>query len=371
MLVFLVAGAILMVFIAVYTYWRVGKLISFYGGDITRRSSRVLRLAAGGVIGVLCFNVWSTSAVILLHLLAAFIVLDIAAVVIRRLFKNQKDKKGYLALRKIYGSGVLPVCFLLGILVSGYSNMSQLTITEYQVTSDKVSGDYKVVLMTDIHYDTIQSPDILQNKIEEINAQNADLVLLGGDIVEEDTSKESMEEAFRVLGSIDSTFGTYYVYGNHDKQPYSENKTFTEEELNAAIEENGIHILKDAYVELGDELILAGRDDAAWSNSSGRASSAELLAGVDRDKYIIMLDHQPVDAEENSEQGVDLQMSGHTHGGQIWPVGYLSELTGVLNYGEYQRGDCTVIVSSGVAGWGYSIRTEEQCEYVVVGIGHP
>lgn len=80
------------------------------------------------------------------------------------------------------------------------------------------------------------------------------------------------------------------------------------------------------------------------------------------------MDHQPVEAEEDNAQGIDLALSGHTHAGQIWPVGHLSELGGVLNYGEYQEGDCKVIVSSGFTGWGYSVRTEGHCEYVVVNV---
>ena len=79
-----------------------------------------------------------------------------------------------------------------------------------------------------------------------------------------------------------------------------------------------------------------------------------------------MADHQPIEAKENSGQGVDLLLSGHTHGGQIWPTGILSELMGTLNYGAYKQDGCTVIVSSGTAGWAYSIRTGAHCEYVVV-----
>ena len=73
-----------------------------------------------------------------------------------------------------------------------------------------------------------------------------------------------------------------------------------------------------------------------------------------------------VEELKNDAQGVDLDVSGHTHAGQIWPVGWLSELTGVLNYGEYQSGDCKVIVSSGFTGWGYPLRTEGHCEYVII-----
>ena len=117
---------------------------------------------------------------------------------------------------------------------------------------------------------TIQSPDILKNKIEEINALNPDVIVLGGDIVEEGTSKASMQEVFRVLGGLKSTYGTYYVYGNHDRQLYadvtSHSRKYTEQELVQAIETNSITILCDDWVPVGDELILAGREDASYTS---------------------------------------------------------------------------------------------------------
>lgn len=246
--------------------------------------------------------------------------------------------------------------------------MNHVLKTEYLLETEKNLGNYKVVLITDTHYGTIQDTEVLKNKIEEINMQNPDIVVLGGDIVEEGTSKEQMQEVFQVLGGITNHYGIYYVYGNHDRQPYTQNRSFTNEELEHAITENGIVILEDDYVEIRDDLVIAGRGDAAWGNVSGRASTEEILDGIDREKYIILADHQPVEAEENSEQGVDLEISGHTHAGQVWPVGILSELAGILNYGEYQEGACKVIVSSGFTGWGYPIRTEEHCEYVVINI---
>ncbi|MFR5087844.1 MAG: hypothetical protein ACLTDT_09920 [Clostridium sp.] len=72
--------------------------------------------------------------------------------------------------------------------------------------------------------------------------------------------------------------------------------------------------------------------------------------------------------EENAQAGVDLELSGHTHAGQIWPIGHFTEMAGQLNYGLYQRGSCKVIVSSGEAGWGYSMRTQEHCEYVMINL---
>ena len=90
------------------------------------------------------------------------------------------------------------------------------------------------------------------------------------------------------------------------------------------------------------------------------------MQDIPSDAYVVLLDHQPVQSEENARQGVDLQLSGHTHAGQLIPIGYINALTGALNYGEYERGGCKVIVSSGMAGWGFPFRTQEKCEYVVI-----
>ena len=169
----------------------------------------------------------------------------------------------------------------------------------------------------------------MDRAVEELNKEGLDIVILGGDIVEEDTTKEEMQQAFQVLGGIETSKGIYYVYGNHDRQPYTDHRSYTDEELKEAAEENHITILEDSYVEINEELILAGRGDAMWGNSSGRKSMEELLQGVDRNHYIITADHQPIQAEENVAQGVDLEVSGHTHAGQIWPVGGLSQLTGI------------------------------------------
>jgi hypothetical protein len=173
-----------------------------------------------------------------------------------------------------------------------------------------------------------------------------------------------MQEVFQLFSELSSRYGTYYVYGNHDCQPYSSQPFYTEEELTQTIQNNGITILEDDYMEIGDDLILAGRADAGWGNSSGRASVETILKDVDMDKYVIVADHQPIEAAENDAQNVDLQISGHTHAGQLWPIGLIMELSGDYNYGLYKSGNCDVIVSSGFTGWGYPIRTEEHCEYV-------
>ena len=367
---------VLLVFIfclsAVYIYRKSGSLISFYGGNPQTRKGRIIRAGVALIVGVICANMRHTSAMVVLHLVFLFLIQDLAAGLLRLLFRRGKECKFYQLLHKIYHCGLVPVFFFVPVLIFGFANMWHVQEKEYSVSTVKEIENYRIAFVSDIHYDTIQSRDVLRETFEEIQSKKPDIFIMGGDIVEENTSKESMEEIFAMAGKVKTTYGTYYVYGNHDKQPYTENPDYTGEELAQAIEKSGIRILQDSYVEINDDLILAGRDDAGWSNISGRKTTEELLQNISErereEKYILVVDHQPVEAEDNAQAGVDLELSGHTHAGQIWPVGHFTEMAGQLNYGMYQRGKCKVIVSSGVAGWGYALRTQGNCEYVMINL---
>lgn len=355
---------VLFLFLMAGIYWMTGRILSLLGINSKKRSIRILRICISILIIVLC-RLWMTTGLIAIHFIAAVAVIDFAAFVIRHIGKRWKKGRSYQILRRIYHSCALPLLIVFVLLGYGYYNMNHIVQTEYTVASEKLSKDYQIVLITDTHYGTVQNTDVLKNAVWEINDLFPDIVILGGDIVEEGTSKEDMREVFEVLGGLNSTYGIYYVYGNHDRQSYmSDNRTYTDEELVSAIESNGITILSDKAVLIGDDLVLAGREDAA--SPSGRLSCGELLKGADKNQFIIMADHQPVEAEENAKAGVDLELSGHTHAGQIFPAGYLTELFGLMNYGEYQKDGCKVIVSSGATGWGFPIRTQEHCEYAVI-----
>ncbi len=102
-----------------------------------------------------------------------------------------------------------------------------------------------------------------------------------------------------------------------------------------------------------------------WRQHISQIQKSHLLPII---LFLLTLDHQPLETAENAAAGVDLMLSGHTHAGQLFPVGYLTEWTGGMNYGLYQTGNFQSIVSSGFAGWGYGIRTQGHCEYVIVDI---
>lgn len=375
MIRYIMFAAALLCLLFCYLFFRIRKLLRFYGADLEKKWVKAVNALLAAGISASCLAIFWTGAVVALYAVGCSAILDLIVFMGRTAVRRRQAgrKSGGAGLRdgkgffyKLYQSGLLPALFAAAVFVYGWQNMQQIRLTVYQAQTEKDVTPYRIALLTDVHYDSVQDSSVLKDKIQEINEQNVDIVVLGGDIVEEGTSKEKMQEVFQLLGGIKNRHGVYYVYGNHDRQPYTNRRTYTDEELEQAILAGGIEILEDSFVEIGGDLILAGRKDAAWGQTKQRASVGEILEGADREKYVIMADHQPVDAEENAAQGVDLELSGHTHAGQIWPMGVLSEWFGALNYGEYEKDGCKVIVSSGVAGWAYTIRTGKHCEYVIV-----
>ena len=163
---------------------------------------------------------------------------------------------------------------------------------------------------------------IITNPTKKIRAGSknkyADIVVLTGDIFDENTPYQDMIDASKILGSIKNDQGIYFVYGNHERANY-QGIEFTPEQIAANLEANGIQVLNDEVVCL-DNINIIGRSDASFWQTNNRASMADLTALIPEDKtdnYTIVLDHQPLDLETNATLKIDLQLSGHTHGGQV------------------------------------------------------
>lgn len=371
MLWFFIVPGVLAVLVGVYVYFLIKRLLGFYGFNREKSWVKSLNILAALAAAFYCRRIFGISAIIILHIVVIWACCDVAALLLRR-FVGERLISGSFGslLQKLYGSGFLPLALAGSLLGYGCFNMGRIQQTCYTVNTSKQVRPYRLLFLSDLHYATVQKPEVFKAKLAEINACKPDIVILGGDIVDESASKERMEEIFSILGALSNKYGIYYVYGNHDRQTYARLKSFGVAELRESIIKNGIKILQNEAININDDLVLAGREDEWQSRFSGgaRLPVSELLQDADRRKYIIVADHQPAGSKENARAGVDLQVSGHTHAGQIWPMGRILRLFGQLNYGRFQEDGCTVIVSSGVAGWGYPLRTERRCEYVIVDI---
>lgn len=262
----------------------------------------------------------------------------------------------------LYKYSVIPL--LLTCLVLGYGlyNMKDIRRHEYNLKA-QLTQDYKIILLSDMHYGISLNKKELHQVVEKINKEKADLLLLGGDIFDESTTRKGAKDAIDELSQITTKYGSYYVYGNHDKQLYTNKPVYTSKELKNWMEDKNIHVLEDDVVSINHEIDLIGRKD----QSDSTRKDIHLLP-INKKKYNIVLDHQPIDYQINKKAGIDLDLSGHTHAGQIFPIGLINKLlpTSGQYIGYKQIGHFEAIVTSGIAGWGYPIRTEGHSEYVII-----
>ncbi|MBO5529415.1 MAG: metallophosphoesterase [Bacilli bacterium] len=221
-------------------------------------------------------------------------------------------------------------------------------------TSEKLHHEYRIGFFSDLHVGEAKSASLSKQTILEIQKLPLDFLFIGGDMVDEYTSKQDMVETLETFRGY--TVPTYWVNGNHEPLV-----SFSEEEISKALLDVGIHEVRDAFIPLAEDLVLLGREDLSVSS---RKPESE-IHNPSPDAYCVCLDHQPFAYRDNFSLGADLQLSGHTHAGQIFPLRFLYSFS-VPVYGDYTEQGKTLHVSSGVGNWAVPFRTEVGCEYEVI-----
>ena len=270
--------------------------------------------------------------------------------------------------RGIYWQGWIALIFSILYMSGAYYLCLTVWQTDYTLQTDKPVGTVKVAVFSDSHVGATFNGDGFGVHMETIMQQNPDIVLIPGDYVDDETSREDMEKACAALGRMHPKYGVWFSYGNHDKGYYrGEGSEFTAEDLANEMKKNGVHILEDEY-EVLDNLCIVGRKDKATQKD--RKDLSEILQDVDDSKYIIVMDHEPNDYEKESQTKADLVVSGHTHGGQFFPLTYFGQWFGINDrvYGYEERNDTEFIVTSGIADWELVFKTGTKSEYVIVNI---
>ncbi len=245
-------------------------------------------------------------------------------------------------------------------------------VTEYSFTTHKPlkNGSLRVVEIADLHLGITLDGKDFERELEKAQAADPDVVVIAGDFVDDDSYKADMIDACAALGKLKTKYGVYFIYGNHDKG-YSNYRDFTTEDLDRELEKNGIVILEDESVLIDDSFYITGRQDRSEeTRSGGRADMKELTKELDSSKYDIVLDHQPNDYAAEAEAGADLVLSGHTHGGHIFPAGYIGLWIGANDrvYGTEKRDNTTFVVTSGISGWAIPFKTGTKSEIVIIDI---
>ncbi|MDR0453941.1 MAG: metallophosphoesterase [Deferribacteraceae bacterium] len=253
-------------------------------------------------------------------------------------------------------------CYFAGLFIANFP-----VETHYKISVNKPLGaeNVKIIMVSDLHITTFTRTGAINSLVERINKLDADIVLLGGDIIDGGMRPFVEKDLSGFFSRLKSRYGVYMVMGNHE---YYGGDT---DSVVKGVMSAGIRVLRDEKLFLEPlGITLIGRDDISSAIFKGhpRAALKELMSGADLSKPIIVLDHQPQKkpVREALTNGVDLQLSGHTHSGQFFPFNLVVKKMYINSWKLWCEGSFNLIVSCGFGTWGPPIRTASYSEIVVI-----
>ncbi len=293
----------------------------------------------------------------LLYLILTVIASDVAAASLRLLRAVSKETLRQRRFRMILLGAwlIIPAA----IVVAGAVNNNRLRVNEYSVEIPRKSSPLsrlRIAFASDLHLGRMTNKHLLERFTAIVNDLNPDIVLIGGDVLEGDRTDGNLgaiEAQFRLLRS---KYGVYGVPGNHDTYRSYRNEFFAR---------CGIRLLQDSVERIDGAFYLAGRKDG---RADRRKSIDALLRDAPDNLPVILLDHRPVDLDKVSSSRVDLQLSGHTHNGQLFPVNLFYRQRYEVTWGHMIKGHTHFIVSSGAQTWGPPVRTAGDAEILLINI---
>ena len=296
------------------------------------------------------YEIGNSWLVILFYLLMAFLLLDIG----RLLHLVPATWLRGNAITTVALTGVMLTTFIAGNIHYNHKQRHEVNLT----TDKPLERPLKIVMLSDLHAGFHNRRAEVGRWVDLINSEKPDLILIAGDLIDGNVrpllAQGTAQELQRLAAPAVACLGNHEYITGIDKSL-------------DLIEQTGIRLLRDDTVSIGGVTIV-GRDDRS---NRGRKSVEQLVEGIDRDNYIILLDHQPYHLEEAEHNGVDLQLSGHTHRGQVWPLNWVTRAMYECDYGQYRRGKTDYYVSSGIGIWGGKFRIGTDSEYAVITVTNP
>ena len=254
--------------------------------------------------------------------------------------------------------GSLAIVLLIGLFLVGTYNAYTPTVRHTTIEVEKQGEPLRIVLASDFHLGILSGKNHLQRFVDLTNEQQPDIVLLAGDLVDDDPKWFVDHEMDQIMSELKTTHGVYGVLGNHEY--YGGKIDLLVEEMTSA----NVTMLLDESVEVGNNIIITGQEDLTNKNRA----SLESLKPADDSKFWIVMNHTPNDLETPAKQQVDLHVSGHTHRGQMWPNNFITERMYELDYGYKLKDSMHTLVSSGFGFWGPPTRIGSQSEIWVIDV---
>lgn len=279
------------------------------------------------------------------------------------------------------------ICALLILLLSacGIFHAKYIKTTSYDVIINKTIPErtsMKVVLLADTHFGYNAGVLHARELVRKINKQKPDLVCIAGDIFDNEyDAVRDPEKLAKTLRGIKSTYGVYACWGNHDlneeilagftfKHKGEDFSDIKDPRMEKFLKNSNIHILEDESVLINDQFYVIGRKDASLTEKihETRKAPAQLTEKLDRDKPIIMIDHQPKELQELADAGINLDLCGHTHDGQTFPGNFTIKLMWENPCGLLSKDNMTNITTSGAGVWGPAMRIGTDSEICSINI---
>lgn len=313
-------------------------------------------------MGGLLYRIGTAWMIGFLYFIILFVAIDLLKLLNKIFHFINKDvlysltHHNYISLFSVVGI----VLLLLFIGNIRYHNKRRV---HFDIETSKLSPNQnpiRVVGISDLHLGYTIGGDELQEWVQIINAEKPDIVVFGGDLIDNNVELVKHLELDKILQKIEAPMGVYACLGNH--------------EYIAGVKESidfhnksDIKVLKDTTVMVADNLTIIGRDDKMNGN---RKPLSKVVNGINNGSFRLLLDHQPNNLEEAENQNIDLQFSGHTHYGQIFPITLVVEAMFENPHGMIEKGLTQIYVSSGLGIWGGKFRLGTQSEYVVFDIAN-
>ena len=294
--------------------------------------------------------------IVVIYLLLSFLVTDLIRLANLGLHFAPSGMKTFR-----FGAFIVSLVGITVLMLVGNYNFNNPKIVNLNIKSEKPLQGKKlrIVAASDLHLGVSIDKKMLQKYVSLINAQKPDIVVFAGDIADHSTApiiRQNMAEEFR---AIQSTLGVFAITGNHEyfgENPY---------ELQNYLKTAGVTYLRDSAVLVDNSFYVVGRDDKM---NTKRRPLNEIVKGIDTRKTMILIDHQPFHLYEAAENKFDLQLSGHTHNGQFFPVSLVVNRMYELAHGYLKKGDTHYYVSSGLGIWGPQYRIGTQSEIAVINL---
>ncbi|MDA3901012.1 MAG: metallophosphoesterase [Spirochaetes bacterium] len=362
-----------------YIYRRLKQLLLLYGKSLNIFRICFILLAGSYILARFLESLFQNGFTSLLVIIGSFYLAimlymflillcgDLTRLVIKHISLTARLYLKYKEKFRPWFAGLLIGSIAL-ITIYGYHHACSPVMKYHRITSSKpgLQNPVRIAFVSDIHLGTIIKNSRLARMITLINGQSPDIILLGGDIIDEDIAPVIENDMGALLTVLKAPLGVFGVTGNHE---YIGG-------VDAAVdylETHGVTMIRDSALLFPDNFILVGREDFSINRFSDKSrKSLKKIIDTETDPGdiarlpIIVVDHQPKAAQEAIESNVDLMLSGHTHNGQLWPVKHIVAQIFKIRHGLKKFDNTNLLVSSGYGTWGPPVRIATDSEIIII-----